>query len=213
MMKATFKGSYDPDNSDATGSVVLNAGNINLRASVTNDTFVNGPSINGLTLSLESPGSFTVDYNLPKKDVRFQFMNTVRVSGRPLNLSYSHSVFGKQTKLDSVLMLDENNKVSANYGFESGNCEVKYSYVHGGVMTFEPRYDFGDKSWDLALSRRISDDSVVRGSYRSSTKVLGLDLTKSSFANGSFKVSASVNLAEEKKTPKITAESIWDFEM
>ncbi|KAI3519270.1 hypothetical protein L1887_08299 [Cichorium endivia] len=213
MMKASFRGSYDADNSDATGSVVVNAGGINIRASVTGDTFVNGPLLNGLTLSLENPGFFIVDYNVPKKGVRFQFMNTVKFNEKPLNLTYSHSLLENQTALDGTLLLDSSHKVSANYKFESGSCKAKYTYVHGGVMTVEPCYDFAENSWDVAVSRRINDDSVVRASYQSSTRVLGLDWRRNSFNNGSIKVSASVNLAEEKKTPKITAESIWDFEM
>lgn len=68
MMKASVTGSYDGDNSDAKGSVVLNAGDINFRASITGiNTFVNKPSFHGVTLSVENPGSFSVNYNVPKK--------------------------------------------------------------------------------------------------------------------------------------------------
>lgn len=115
-------------------------------------------------------------------------METVRVNGKPLNLTYTHSLVEKRTELAGTLSLDCNHKVSANYGFDSGDCKMKYSYVHGGVMTIEPQYDFADKSWELAVSRRINDDSVVRGSYQSATSVLGLDLSKNSFASGGFKV-------------------------
>ncbi|KAI3798892.1 hypothetical protein L1987_34176 [Smallanthus sonchifolius] len=212
MLKASFRGSYDADDSDAAASFVINTGGINLRASMSRDTFINGP-LNGLTLSVENPGIFIVDYNVPKKDVRFQFMNSVRVNGKPLNFTYTHSLVENRTALDGTLLLDSNNKFSANYGFEPRDCKVKYTYIHGCVMTVEPRYDFGDNSWDLAVSRRLHDDSVVRASYQSSTRVLGMDYRTKSFANGSFKVSASINLAEEKKIPKLTAESIWDFEM
>ncbi|KAL4577622.1 hypothetical protein LXL04_013732 [Taraxacum kok-saghyz] len=213
MMKASFRGSYDANNSDATGSFVVNAGGINLRASITGDTFVNRPLLNGLTLSVESPGSFVADYNVPKKDVRFQFMNTVKVNDKPLNMTYTHSLVENRIALDGTLALDSNHKVSANYGFESGNCKLKYTYVHGGAMTIEPCYDFAENSWDVALSKRVDDDSVVRASYKSSTRVLGLDWRRNFFPNGSIKVSTSVNLSEEKKIPTIKAESIWDFEM
>lgn len=213
MMKASFRGSYDANNSDATGSFVVNAGGINLRASITGDTLVNGPLLNGLTLSVENPGFFLVDYNVPKKDVQFQFMNTVKLNEKPLNLTYTHSLVDDRTALDGTLVLDSNHKVSANYGFDSGSCKLKYAYVHGGTTTIEPCYDFAENSWDLAVSRRVNDESVVRASYQSSTRVLGLDWRRNSFTNGSFKVSASLNLAEEEKIPTITAESIWDFEM
>ncbi|KAJ0703458.1 putative outer envelope pore protein [Helianthus annuus] len=212
-MKASFRGSYDADSSDATGSVAFNAGALNLRASVTGDTLTNTPSLNNLTLSVENPGLFNIDYNLPKKDVKFQFMNSVRVNDKPLNFTYTHSVAENRTVLDGTLMLDSNHKVSVNYGFQPRDCKVKYSLGCGCETTVEPSYDFGDNSWDLAVSRRLYDGSVVRGSYRSSTKVLGMDFRTKAAAGGSFKVTASVNLAEEKKIPKLTAESIWDFEM
>ena len=65
---------------------------------------------------------------------------------------------------------------------------LKYSYTHDGLTTVEPSYDFGKNAWDFAVSRRIYGNDVVRASYRSSTKVLGLDWTRTSSLNGSFKV-------------------------
>ncbi|KAI3516256.1 hypothetical protein L1887_15167 [Cichorium endivia] len=80
-----------------------------------------------------------------------------------------------QTALDGTLLLDSNQKVSASYKFESGSCKAMYTYVHGGVMTIESCHDFPENSWDVAVSRRINDDNVVRASYQSSTRVLGLE--------------------------------------
>lgn len=115
-------------------------------------------------------------------------MNSLSVNGKPLSFTYTHSLIGNSTALDGTLLLDSNNKVSVNYGFEPRDCKVKYSYVHGCVTTVEPSYDFGDNSWDLAVSRRLKDDSVVRASYRSCTRDLGMDFRTKSFDSGSFKV-------------------------
>ncbi|XP_027332555.1 outer envelope pore protein 24, chloroplastic-like isoform X2 [Abrus precatorius] len=115
-MKATLKGKYDVDkNGAAAATFAVNAGDIKLKASVTEATFINGPSLTGLALAVEKPGSFIVDYNVPKKDFRFQFMNTVRVAEKPLNLTYSHSRGDNRTVLDGTFVLDPANKVSANY--------------------------------------------------------------------------------------------------
>ncbi|KAL8193768.1 hypothetical protein R6Q57_026460 [Mikania cordata] len=198
-MKASFRGSYDADDSDSTGSVVVNAGGINLRASITGDTLINVPSLNGLTISVENPGFFNIDYKVLKKDVRFQFVNRVRVNGKPLNFMYSHSLIENTTSLDGTLLIDSNHKISANYGFKEHDCKVKYTYVHGGVMTIEPRYDFADNSWDLAVSRWLHDDSVVTGSYQFSTRVLAMDYKTKSFANGSLKVTTSYLSIQKKK--------------
>ncbi|KAM7524182.1 hypothetical protein LguiA_014084 [Lonicera macranthoides] len=215
MMKASVKGKYDADTSvgGGVGTLVVNGGDVRLRASMTDDTFSSGPSLNGLSLSLEKPGSFIIDYNVPKKDVRFQFMNSVRVLDKPLNLTYSHARGDNRTALDGTLVLDPANKFSANYAFDSGNCKLKYSYVHTGLTTFEPSYDVAKNSWDFAVSQRVYGDDVLKASYQASSKVLALDWLRNSMYNGSFKVSATLNLAEELKIPKITAESTWNFDV
>lgn len=90
---------------------------------------------------------------------------------------------------------------------------MKYTYVHGGLATFEPSYDFAKNSWDFAVSRRVYGDDVFRAAYQTSSKNLGLEWSRNSKLNGSFKISASLNLADERKIPKLTAESTWDIEM
>lgn len=68
-MKASFKAKYDADKSTPASAITLafNAGDVKLRASMTDATLVNGPSLNGLGLAVDKPGSFTIDYNVPKK--------------------------------------------------------------------------------------------------------------------------------------------------
>ncbi|KAK7300628.1 hypothetical protein RJT34_11476 [Clitoria ternatea] len=213
-MKAALKGKYDIDkNGAAAATFAVNAGDVKLRASVTEATFINGPSLTGLSLALEKPGSFIVDYNVPKKDFRFQFMNTVRVGEKPLNLTYSHSKGDNRTVLDGTLVLDNANKVSANYAFDSGNCKLKYCYVHKGLTTFEPSYDVAKNSWDFAVSRRVYGDDLFKTTYQTSTKVLGLEWARNSKHTGCFKIVASVNLAEEIKRPKLIAETTWNLEV
>ncbi|KAJ7958048.1 Outer envelope pore protein like [Quillaja saponaria] len=213
-MKADLKGRYDIDkNGGAAANVAFNAGDVKIRASITDATIVNGPSLTGLVLAVEKPGFFIVDYNVPKKDYRFQFMNTVRVGDKPLNLTYIHSRGDNRTILDGTLVFDSANKVSANYMFGSGNGKLKYTYVHKGVTTFEPCYDLAKNSWDFAVSRKVYGDDVLKGTYQTSSKLLGLEWSRNSKMNGCFKISASLNLAEELKAPKLSAETTWNIEM
>ncbi|KAK4390679.1 UNVERIFIED_CONTAM: Outer envelope pore protein 24A, chloroplastic [Sesamum calycinum] len=213
MMKASFKARYEPDKAAAAATVSVNAGDLKLRASMTDATVVNGPSLNGLSLAVERPGFFVVDYNVPKKDFRFQFMNTVRVAEKSLNLSYTHLKNDARTIVDGTLVIDSANKVSVNHVLDTSNTKLKYSYLHGGLTTFEPSYDLGKNTWDFAVSRRVYGDDVFRATYQTSSKNLGLEWSRSSKLNGSFKILASVNLADERKMPKLCAETTWDFEM
>lgn len=115
-------------------------------------------------------------------------MNSVRVVDKPLNLTYIHSQGDNRTILDGTLVLNSANKVSANHVLGTGNGKFKYSYVHGGVTTFEPSYDLAKNSWDFAVSRRVYGDDVFRASYQTSSKLLGLEWSRNSKVNGSFKV-------------------------
>ncbi|KAK5823852.1 outer envelope pore protein 24A, chloroplastic-like [Gossypium arboreum] len=211
-MKASLKGRYANEKNTAGATLVVNAGDVKLRASVSDATFVDGPSLNGLTLAVEKPGFFIVDYDVPKKDFRFQFMNTVRVAEMPLELTYSHSRGDNRTAVEGAFMFDSANTVSANYVLGTRNCKLKYSYVHGGDTTFEQCYDWGKMAWDFAISRRVYDD-VFKATYQTSNSDLALEWSRNSKFNGTFKISAYMNLAEESKNPKIIAESSWDLEI
>ncbi|KAB2023334.1 hypothetical protein ES319_D06G010700v1 [Gossypium barbadense] len=211
-MKASLKGRYANEKNTAGATLVVNAGDVKLRASMSDATFVDGPSLNGLTLAVEKPGFFIVDYDVPKKDFRFQFMNTVRVAEMPLKLTYSHSRGDNRTAVEGAFMFDSANTVSANYVLGTRNCKLKYSYVHGGDTTFEQCYDWGKMAWDFAISRRVYDD-VFKATYQTSNSDLALEWSRNSKFNGTFKISAYMNLAEESKNPKIIAESSWDLEI
>ncbi|CAA2976425.1 outer envelope pore protein 24A, chloroplastic-like [Olea europaea var. sylvestris] len=212
-MKASFKARYEPDKAAAAATVTADAGDFKLRASMTEATVIKGPSLNGLSLALEKPGFFIIDYNVPKKDFRFQFMNTVRVADKPLNMTYIHSKGDDRTVLDGTLVLDSTNKVSANHVLGTENSKLKYTYIHGGLTTFEPSYDLGKNAWDFMVSRRVYGDDVFKAMYQTSSRDLGLEWSRSSKLNGSFKISASLNLADERKMPKLSAETTWEFEM
>ncbi|KAK1389352.1 Outer envelope pore protein 24, chloroplastic [Heracleum sosnowskyi] len=213
MIKGSLKVKNTNDKNSAGATFAVNAGNVKLRASMTEAIIVNGPSFNGLALSLEKPGSFIIDYNVPKKDIRFQFMNSIKVAEKPINLNYIHFRNDNRTILDGTIVFDSANKVSVNHVVGSGNAKLKYTYLHAGVTTFEQSYDVAKETWDFAVSRKVYGDDVVKASYQSSKKLLGLDWTRTTKQNGSFKISASFVVGEQLKTPNICAESSWDFEM
>ncbi|KAL8087759.1 hypothetical protein AgCh_037784 [Apium graveolens] len=213
MIKGSLKVKNTNDKNSAGATFAVTAGNVKLRASMTEAIIVNGPSFNGLALSLEKPGSFIIDYNVPKKDIRFQFMNSIRVAEKPISLNYIHFRNDNRTILDGTIAFDSANKVSVNHVVGSGNAKLKYTYLHGGVTTFEQSYDVAKETWDFAVSRKVYGDDVVKASYQTSKKLLGLDWSRTTKQNGSFKISASFVVGEQLKTPNISAETSWDFEM
>lgn len=73
MMKASFKGKFDVDKSGGVASLSFNAGNAKLRATMTDTSLIAGPSLNGLSLAVEKPGFFIIDYNVPRKVTPFSY--------------------------------------------------------------------------------------------------------------------------------------------
>ncbi|KAK8624360.1 hypothetical protein V6N13_065706 [Hibiscus sabdariffa] len=189
-MKASLNGRYTNDDSTSVATLAVNAGNVKLLASMSDTTLVKGPRLNNLTLTVEKPGSFIINYDVPKKNFRFQFMNSIGVAEKPLELIYSHDHRRKMTVMDGALVLDPANKVSANYTFGTRNLKVKYSYVHGGVSTYEPCYDLGKNAWDVSVSRRELDD-VFKATYQTWTRDFALEWSRNSKFNGSFKLLAT----------------------
>ncbi|CAM8998755.1 unnamed protein product [Rhodiola kirilowii] len=213
-MKASLKGRFDLDKNAGAATVAFGVGDVKLRATLTDATVANGPSMNGLALAVEKPGFFIVDYNVPKKDFRFQFMNSVKVLQKPLNLTYIHGVGDNRTIVDGTLVLDSANKVSVNHMLGSTkNGKVKYTYVHKGLTTFEPSYDMGKNTWDFAMARKVYTDDVVRATYQPASKSLGLEWSRNSKTSGIFKIAASFDLANDLKAPKVIAESTWNFDL
>ncbi|CAH8382599.1 unnamed protein product [Eruca vesicaria subsp. sativa] len=165
-MKASVKGKYDGDKSTGVGSLSFNAGDFKLRVTMTDATLVTGPTLNGLSVAAEKPGFFMVEYNVPKKDVRFQFMNKVRIAEKPLNLTYIHSRADHRTVVDGRLLIDPANKLSVNHMVGTNNCKLMYTYAEGKIATFEPCYDFAKNAWDFAVSRRVYGDDVLKATFR-----------------------------------------------
>lgn len=115
-------------------------------------------------------------------------MNSVRIAEKKLNLTYIHSRGDNRTILEGALVIDPANKLSANYLLGPGNCKLKYTYVHKGLTTFEPSYDLSKNSWDFAVARNVYGDDVLRATYQTTSKALGLEWSRNSKLNGCFKV-------------------------
>lgn len=100
-------------------------------------------------------------------------------------MTYTHLMSENRIALDGTLAFDSNNKLSGSYVLDSRNLKLKYSYMHKGLATFEPCYDFGKKSLEFAVSKRVFEGDVVRACYETSNKVLELQwLSGKSMING-----------------------------
>ncbi|URD76408.1 hypothetical protein MUK42_08200 [Musa troglodytarum] len=155
-MKATVKGRYEVDKSVATATLAVHAGDARLKTSFTDATLV---------LSVEKPGAFILDYNVPNK-----FMNSFKAVDKTVNLTYTHARAANRTTLDGSLVFDPANKVSVNHAFGSGNCK-----------------DVSKNAWDFALTRKFEGGDSLKATYQTTTKNLGLEWNRDS-KDSSFKV-------------------------
>ncbi|CAN6280516.1 unnamed protein product [Urochloa humidicola] len=226
-MKATVKGRFDGDKATAaTTLAVPAAGDLRLKASATEAAFANGPSLRGLTLTLEKPGAFLVDLKPHNQDVRFQFMNSALLLDKRLSLTYTHSTSlapvpadapapPSRTALDCSLTFDPANKLNLSHSLGSGGCRLKYTYAHGAdrLTTIEPLFDTNKNAWEFAITKKFQGGDAIKGTYHASNKLLGLEWTRDSKAGGSFKVATTFDLSDQSKAPKLIAESTWNHEI
>ncbi|KAK6241962.1 hypothetical protein SCA6_007351 [Theobroma cacao] len=196
MMNAavSFIGGTNGNKKGLAATLAAHPGELKLRASLSDTNFTDGSTLNfdDLLLSVEKPGSFIIDFDIPKKDVQFQFMNTFKVEAKQVNWTYTHVRNERRTVLDGTLLLDTANKLSASHELGSVNCKLKYTHVHRGLTTFEPCYDLAKKSWDLAVSRRVLGGDLIKATYETSSQVLGVEWSCSSLINedGMIKLTA-----------------------
>lgn len=114
-------------------------------------------------------------------------MNSFKVLNKPVNLSYAHARAYNLTALGGTLELDSSNRLSGKYDFGSGDSKIKYAYSHKGLTKVEPGYNFGKNAWKVAVWHKLDGGDVVKASYKSDKKVLGVHFVKNS-GDGSFKV-------------------------
>uniref|UniRef100_A0A0E0KLQ4 Outer envelope pore protein 24, chloroplastic n=1 Tax=Oryza punctata TaxID=4537 RepID=A0A0E0KLQ4_ORYPU len=224
-MKATVKGRYEGDKATAAATLAVtpSAADLRFKASATDAAFARGPSLEGLTLTLEKPGSFLLDLKPHSKDVRFQFMNSALLLDRRVSLTYTHSTTlspspaapPTRTALDCSLNFDPANKLNLSHTLGSSGCRVRYSYAHGQdrLTTIEPCFDTAKNAWDFAVTRKFQGGDAIKGTYQASTKLLALEWTRDSKIGASFKVATSFDLSDQSKAPKLIAESTWNYEI
>ncbi|XP_078180760.1 outer envelope pore protein 24B, chloroplastic-like [Carex rostrata] len=225
-MKATSTRNYVLEASSWSSIAALvtlstNAGDLRFKASAIETT---GPSVEGISLSVEKPGVFIVDVNVPKKDAKFEFMESGLVMNKPVNIMCVHSWRDNHTSVDGTVVFNPAHKVSVSHVVASRDCRVKYTYAHGESQntTLESCYDTGKNTWNFALARKFECSDVLKGTYNSSSKLLGLEWTRDSnnpdtkflerFAN-TFKVSACIDMEKLNQRPKLMIEHSWIFDL
>ncbi|KAL9241755.1 hypothetical protein vseg_015825 [Gypsophila vaccaria] len=214
MLKSLVTAEYNPDSTAAAANLTVNTSDFKLQASISEATFDVGPTVSSLVLSLEKPASFSIEYNIPNQDLKFQFTNKGNFYDNEVTTKYTHWIKDNKIALDGTLSLNSKNKLSTNYEIGTKNCKFKYSYYKGdGGTIFEPSYDLSNNSWNFSLCQRFSENKLVKTSFETCTNVLGFEWSQTSTSHGSFKVLASLNLGERLTIPKVCAESTWNINM
>jgi hypothetical protein len=118
-------------------------------------------------------------------------MNSAKVFGKQVKLTYIHPQKANATVLESTVVLNSANKVTGKYSFQSGKGSVKYTYTNSSGATLEPSYDFNTDAWSYSASQTLGEGDTVKLTYETSKKVAGLEWTRDLKQAGSFKVSCS----------------------
>ncbi|KAJ7528862.1 hypothetical protein O6H91_15G023500 [Diphasiastrum complanatum] len=211
MTKTSFKAKYDTHSQSLAGTLTVGAGELKLKATCTDATFVNGSNLKGLSLGIEKPGFFMFDYDVPSNAPRFQFMSSAHVVGKQLKLTYIHSQKHDATFLEAALALDARNKLTTKYSFTSEKAHLKYSYTHGGNTTLEPAYDFSNNSWSFGISQKITADNIVKMSFDDHRKTMAVEWNREPKSGGPLKILATIPV-NDSKSVKVLVEKTWKHE-
>ncbi|KAH7282401.1 hypothetical protein KP509_35G029200 [Ceratopteris richardii] len=138
-------------------------------------------------------------------------MNSAKLFGKQLKLTYIHPQKANATVLESTFSFDPANKLTTKYSFLSGKGSVKYSYVHGSGVTLEPSYDFNSEAWSFAASQKFRGDNTLKASYETSKKLVNLEWIRESKETGFFKVTCNFDATENKATG-LTLEKTWNLD-
>lgn len=193
----------------ATLSVNADVGDAKLKGSVV-DALAQAPSF---TFSLEKPGSFSIDYSPVKEgalpNFKVRFMDSVKVTGRKVNLVYSHALRERKTTVDGSVELNAENKVAVSHVLGTEDCKLKYTFARGKLPVVEPAYDLKERAWAVAVSRKFDGGDAVRGRYESKNRKLEMEWSRTFRDKGSFKISASFMKKDQEIVRKFIAESTW----
>lgn len=123
---------------------------------------------------------------LPNFKVRF--MDSVKVTGRKVNLAYSHALRERKTTVDGSVELNAENKVAVSHVLGTEDCKLKYTFARGKLPVVEPAYDLKERAWAVAVSRKFDGGDAVRGRYESKNRKLEMEWSRTFRDKGSFKV-------------------------
>ncbi|XP_038976641.1 outer envelope pore protein 24A, chloroplastic-like [Phoenix dactylifera] len=139
----------------------------------------------------------------------------MKVLGRAVDLTYTHARGENRTVVDGAVAFDARNRMAVSHALGTKEWKVGYTYAHGALRrtVAETSYDFKGNAWYFAVTRRLEGGDAVKATYGTSSQALGLEWARNSPITGTFKVSASINVAEKNIVPKLTAESTWNYEV
>ena len=67
MTKASLRTKYDPSAQSASATLALGVGDLKIKASCSDRTLKDGYGLAGVSVGVEKPGMFIVDYDLTKE--------------------------------------------------------------------------------------------------------------------------------------------------
>ncbi|XP_010905067.1 outer envelope pore protein 24, chloroplastic [Elaeis guineensis] len=217
MMKTTLKGKYESIKNSVTASLTVdtNLGDLKLKTSVADVAAAYASLPSSLSFTLEKPRSFSIDYTPEKDDVKFKFMNSVKVMEKAVDLTYTHTRGENRTEVEGAVALDAGNKIAVSNVLGTEEWKVRYTYAHGALRrtVIEPSYDVKANAWDFAVTRKFEHGQAVKATFRSSSKAFDLEWTGDIPYNTTIKISGSINMTEKIAAPKLTAESTWIYEI
>lgn len=215
MAPSTLKLKYNTASNKLQTTLGFWVDDVKLKLGITEKAFKDVNSAKeDLEIGIEKPGHFALEHHLHKKHTRFQFHSHADVFSKHVRMTFVHHIMAfPVTTIEASTSLDKHNKVIVKHNLAKKLPLVKYEYITKEYL-IEPQFDFGagrKDAWGLAVKLGHGRKNFAKVSYSNHKKEAELELHKKIDDGGPLKISATIDLDNVKKTPRLVIEKEWKF--
>lgn len=172
---------------------------------------------------MASGNGFSVEYDAKNQSPRVELNSSMTVASKTVRMRYRHGLRKNSSALRCDVDIDDKTRLSVNYrpdanDFNLGNIanesDLNLRYELDDKTVIEPGASLRNKSFNLKVTRQLTDDNSMAVRFDSHTQEGVLELTQR-MNDGDIKVTCSGNVSADgmKRMPRIQVQKEWSLDL
>lgn len=191
------------------------------------------PSLRDVFLRLSSGGSkdarmasgngFCIEYDAANESPRVELNSSMMVASKTVRMRYRHGLRKNSAALRCDVDIDDKTRLSVNYRPDANNFDLRNIHNESDVQlryelddktVIEPGASLRNKSFNMKVTRQLTDDNSMSLRFDSHTQDGVLELTQR-MSDGDVKVTCSGNVSAggAKRMPRIQVQKEWSLDL